>query len=47
MGSQLFRDISPINFTNKDITIDNTKAPTRTKKKKYNNNKRRRRILKS
>ena len=33
MGSQLFRDISPINFTNKDITIDNTKAPTRTKKK--------------
>ena len=33
MGSQLLRDISPINFTNKDITIDNTKAPTRTKKK--------------
>ena len=33
MGSQLLRDISPINFTNKDITIDNAKAPTRTKKK--------------
>ena len=33
MGSQLLRDISPINFTNKYITIDNAKAPTRTKKK--------------
>jgi hypothetical protein len=34
MGSQLLRDISPINFTNQDLTIDNTKAPTRTTKKK-------------
>jgi hypothetical protein len=34
MGSQLLRDISPINFTNKDVTRDQT--PTRGSNKKKN-----------